>query len=59
LCVVSVLHPFFQVLFKNSSVNPEIVMIGAMILMAVATNFTAATRMRIIFREIKKTENNV
>ncbi|MDH7552637.1 MAG: CDP-alcohol phosphatidyltransferase family protein [Spirochaetota bacterium] len=59
LCVISVLHPFFQVLFKNSSVNPEIVMIGAMILMAVTTNLTAATRMRIIFREIKKTESNV
>ena len=58
LCVVSVLHPFFQVLFKNTSVNPEIVMISAMILMAVTTNLTAATRMRIIFREIKKTENN-
>ncbi len=59
ICFVSVLHPFFKVLFKNSSVNPEIVMIGAMILMAVATNLTAATRMRIIFREIKKTESNV
>lgn len=59
LCIISVLHPFFQVLFKNSSVNPEIVMIGAMIFMAVTTNLTAATRMRIVFREIKKTENNV
>jgi len=27
--------------------------------MAVTTNLTAATRMRIIFREIKKTESNV
>ncbi|MCX8122925.1 MAG: CDP-alcohol phosphatidyltransferase family protein [Spirochaetes bacterium] len=58
LCVVSVLHPFFQVIFKNSSTNPEIVMIGAMIVMAVSTNLTAATRMRIIFREIQKTESN-
>lgn len=58
LCFVSVLHPFFKVLFKNSMVNPEIVMIGAMIVMAVATNLTAATRMRTIFMEIKKTENN-
>ncbi len=56
LCFVSVLHPFFRVIFKNTSVNPEIVMIGAMILMAVATNLTAATRMRIIFQEIKRTE---
>ncbi|HQQ51062.1 MAG: CDP-alcohol phosphatidyltransferase family protein [Spirochaetes bacterium] len=58
LCIVSVLHPFFQVLFKNTNVNPEIVMISAMILMAVATNLTAITRLRTIFMEIKRQENN-
>lgn len=58
ICAVSIFHPFFQALFKNTSVNPEIVMIGAMIIMAISTNLTAITRIRIIFGELKKNEHN-
>lgn len=54
LAIASAFYPFFKIILTANGVNEHWPLIIALILMAVLTNYTAVTRIVIIFRAIRR-----
>ena len=55
ISIVSVLHPFLMLILLGYNITTEYPMIVVMVLMSIMTNFTAISRIVIIFNKIRKT----
>lgn len=58
LAIASAFYPFFRIILTANGMNEHWPLIIALILMAVLTNYTAVTRIVIIFRAIRRSHAN-
>lgn len=55
--LVSVFYPFLEIVLLRYHINPEVVWLVTLILMAVLTNYTAAVRIVVIFNDLRRLKN--